>query len=76
MNCERLISSVVALALGVAAISGAAGAVQVCLAQLGDCTEAWKAAGVGALQAATVGGTLLARLPQRKQGPDTEEPDP
>jgi len=48
----------------------------VCLAKLGDCAEAWKAAGVGALQAATVGGTLLARLPQRKQGPDTEEPDP
>lgn len=69
MNCRELISVTVALCLGLAAAGGFGGAIY-CQVQSGDCLETWKAAGAGALAAATTGGTLLAQLDGRKRDPE------
>ena len=69
MNARELITVTVAFCLGLAAVGGFAGAAHTCRVQPGNCLEAWKAAGVGALTAATTGGTLLAQLESRKGGP-------
>jgi hypothetical protein len=69
MNARQLITVTIALCLGLAAVGGFAGAAHTCKAQPGSCLEAWKAAGVGALAAATTGGTLLAQLDSRQGRP-------
>jgi hypothetical protein len=70
VNPQNLISSTVALCLLIAAVGGVGGAIYVCRARAVDCLEGWKAAGAGALAAAGLGGTLLARLPGIKPGPE------
>jgi hypothetical protein len=74
MNPRDLISATVALCLGLAAAGGVGGAIA-CQVQGGNCLEAWKAAGVTALAAATTGGTLLAQLDGRKRDPDDTQQD-
>ena len=73
MNPQDLISGTVALCLLVAAAGGVGGAVYVCKVRAVDCLESWKAAGAGALAAAGLGGTLLARLPSDKPFPEDPE---
>ena len=67
MNTRELITVTIALCLGLAAVGGVAGAAHTCKVQPGSCLDAWKSAGVGALAAATTGGTLLAQLDSRKR---------
>lgn len=74
MSCRDLICGTVALCLGTAAVGGFVGAVQ-CQSRGGDCQEAWKAAGAGALTAATTGGTLLAQLDGQRRRPEESEGD-
>ena len=73
MNAREFISVTVALCLGLAAVGGFFGAIHTCKVQPGNCLDAWKSAGVGALAAATTGGTLLAQLDSRKR--DIERPE-
>ena len=73
MNPQDLISSTVALCLLIAATGGFGGAFYVCQSRAVDCLEGWKAAGTGALAAAGLGGTLLARLPNNKPLPEDPE---
>ncbi len=75
MSCRGVIINTVALCLGLAAAGGFGGAIY-CQSQGGECVETWKAAGTGALAAATTGGTLLAQLDgRRRQDPeDPQEP--
>jgi len=72
MNSRDLITATVALCLGLAALGGFSGAIY-CQSQGGECVEIWKAAGTGALAAATTGGTLLAQLDGRRRR-DPEDP--
>ena len=69
LNCLELISGTQWLCL---APAGGVGGAVYCRTQGGDCLEVWKAAGAGALTAATTGGILLAQLDGRKR--DLEEP--
>ncbi|MBU6250959.1 MAG: hypothetical protein KGO47_07335 [Cyanobacteria bacterium REEB417] len=69
MTCRELICGTVALCLGLAAVGGFGGAMH-CQLRGGDCLELWKAAGAGALAAATTGGTLLAQLDGRRRPED------
>jgi hypothetical protein len=74
MNSRDLITVTVALCLGLAAVGGFSGAIY-CQSQGGECVEIWKAAGTGALAAATTGGTLLAQLDGRRRDPeDPQDP--
>lgn len=72
MNCRELIISTVALCLGLAGAGGFGGAIY-CQVTGGSCVETWKAAGAGALAAATTGGTLLAQLDGRRRDPEGPE---
>ena len=73
MNSQDLISGTAALCLLIAAAGGFGGAFYVCQARAVDCLEGWKAAGAGALAAAGLSGTLLARLPSNKPFPEDPE---
>ena len=73
MNSQYLISGTVAFCLLIAAAGGFGGAFYVCQVRAVDCLEGWKAAGAGALAAAGLGGTLLARLPSAKPDPEGSE---
>jgi hypothetical protein len=75
MNCREVIINTVALCLGLAAAGGFGGAIY-CQSQGGQCVEVWKAAGTGALAAATTGGTLLAQLNGRRRQDPEEPPEP
>lgn len=76
MNCREVIINTVALCLGLAAAGGFGGAIY-CQSQGGECVEIWKAAGTGALAAATTGGTLLAQLDgRRRQGAEDPQDPP
>jgi hypothetical protein len=75
MNCREVIISTVALCLGLAAAGGFGGAIY-CQSQGGQCVEVWKAAGTGALAAATTGGTLLAQLDGRRRQEPEGPPKP
>jgi hypothetical protein len=75
MNSRELISSIVALCLLLAAAGGFGGAIYVCRARAVDCLESWRTAGTGALAAASLGGTLLARLDGRKRDPENTQED-
>ena len=76
MNPQNLISSTIALCLLIAALGGVGGAIYVCRARAVDCLEGWKSAGAGALAAAGLGGTLLARLDGRRRDPEGLEGAP
>jgi hypothetical protein len=75
MNCREVIINTVALCLGLAAAGGFGGAIY-CQSQGGECAEIWKAAGTGALAAATTGGTLLAQLDGRRRQEPEGPPEP
>ncbi len=75
MNCREVIINTVALCLGLAAAGGFGGAIY-CQSQGGECVEIWKAAGTGALAAATTGGTLLAQLDGRRRRDPEDPQDP
>jgi hypothetical protein len=75
MNCREVIINTVALCLGLAAAGGFGGAIY-CQSQGGQCVEVWKAAGTGALAAATTGGTLLAQLDGRRRQEPEGPPEP
>ena len=75
MNPRDLITATVALCLGLAAAGGVGGAIYVCRVRAIDCLESWKAAGAGALAAASLGGTLLAQLDTRKRDPEDSQQD-
>ena len=76
MNCREVIINTVALCLGLSAAGGFSGAIY-CQSQGGECVEIWKAAGSGALAAATTGGTLLAQLDgRRRQDPEDPQKPP
>jgi hypothetical protein len=75
MNCREVIINTVALCLGLAAAGGFGGAIY-CQSQGGECVEIWKAAGTGALAAATTGGTLLAQLDGRRRQESEVPPEP
>ncbi len=75
MNCREVIINTVALCLGLAAAGGFGGAIY-CQSQGGECVEVWKAAGTGALAAATTGGTLLAQLDGRRRRDPEGPPEP
>jgi hypothetical protein len=75
VNCREVIINTVALCLGLAAAGGFGGAIY-CQSQGGECVEVWKAAGTGALAAATTGGTLLAQLDGRRRRDPEGPPEP
>jgi hypothetical protein len=62
MNARDAITITIALCLGMSPFIGIAGAYHVCQRRSDDCLNAWTAAGSGALAAAGLGATLLAKL--------------
>ena len=62
MNARDIITVTIGFCLGLSPVIGIGGAYHVCQRQSADCLNGWTAAGSGALAAAGLGATLLAKL--------------